>query len=210
MTSAVPGVPRPDKGHCSGAVCHQGPVPGPRRLPGTQGPVGTLWGQAGARGGAGSGAERGGCGLGVSGWVCCRAGGRARLPVHTWHLPALCLCPARRLCPAACGGGQKPLGAWSPWLRPLGAAAGAGVPGQGQHRCGTGILPQPAGAAARGTQGRPCPVPPLPLPGQPCTLLAILLCWRGHSCTVQALQVSNLLIYNSKACPYINEPLMSC
>lgn len=76
------------------------------------------------RGGAGSGAERGGCGLGVSGWVCCRAGGRARLPLHTWHLPALWSVPrARRLCPAACGGGQKPLGTWSPWLRPLGGCS---------------------------------------------------------------------------------------
>lgn len=38
----------------------------------------------------------------------------------------------------------------------------------------------------------------------------MLFCERGSYCTVQSMQISNLLIYNSKACLYINEPLMSC
>lgn len=38
----------------------------------------------------------------------------------------------------------------------------------------------------------------------------VLFCERLYYCTIQSMQVSNLLIYNSKACLYINEPLMSC
>lgn len=118
-------------------------------------------------------------------WKCCSARlgcCRAGLPAHPWHLPILGWPKRPVLCPAVC-----------PWgLCLWGAAAGAGV--------------APVGPDGRGTRGH-CPVP---LASPRSALLAMLLGCRGHCCTLQALQVSNLLIYNSKACPYINEPLMSC